>query len=52
MTAALQTVTNPGLVRALMNEDAAEVQAGLARATLLVPAAKIGDGETVIPAPP
>ena len=48
MTAALQTVTNPGLVRALMNEDAAEVQAGLARATLLVPAAKIGDGETVI----
>ena len=48
MTAALQTVTNPGLVRALMNEDAGEVQAGLARATLLVPAAKIRDGETVI----
>ena len=48
MSAALQSVTNPGLVRALINEDAVEVQAGLTRATLLVPAASIRDGETAI----
>jgi len=48
MSATLESVTNPGLVRALIDEDLGEVQAGLARATLLVPATQIRDGETVI----
>jgi hypothetical protein len=48
MSAALQTVCNPGLVRALLNGDGSEVRAGLAGATLLVPAFENRDGETVI----
>jgi len=48
MSATLESVTNPGLVRALIDEALGEVQAGLARATLLVPATQIRDGETVI----
>jgi len=48
MSATLETVTNAGLVRALINAEADEVQARLAEATLLVPAARNRDGETVI----
>ena len=48
MSAALQTVINPGLVRALISGDAGGVQAELAGATLLVPAFENRDGETVV----
>jgi hypothetical protein len=48
MSATLQTVTNPGLVQALISGAAGDVQAGLAEATLLVPAFENRDGETVI----
>lgn len=48
MSAALQTVTNAGLVEALINADASEVQAQLTGATVLVPALENREGEAVI----
>ena len=48
MSAALETVANPSLVRALLHGDGSEVQLTLADATLLVPASENRDGDVVI----
>jgi type III secretion system (T3SS) SseB-like protein len=48
MSATFETVSNPALVRALLHGDGDQLQAGLAGATLLVPASENRDGEPVI----